>query len=74
MTPTPPTKGTMMKSWKTTLAGVLTIVGALCTAGIAALKGQMEVAIGALTVGIPSGIGLMKSRDDDKSSEDVGTK
>ncbi len=60
-----------MKSWKTTLGGILTILGAVSAAGLAALKGNYEAAIGALTVGLPAGIGLIKARDNDKTSEQV---
>jgi len=63
-----------MKSWKTTTGGILTILGAVCTAGLLALKGQYEAAVGVLSTGIPSGIALIAARDNDKSSEDVGTK
>lgn len=52
-----------MKDWKTTICGILTIVGAACTAGIAALHGQTTVAIAALTTGVPVGIGLIKAAD-----------
>lgn len=52
-----------MKDWKTTVCGILTIVGALCTAGIAAIHGQSTAAIGALTTGIPVGVGLIKAAD-----------
>jgi len=63
-----------MKSWKTTASGILTIVGAVATAGLLALKGQYEAAIAALSTGIPTGIGLIAARDNDKSSEDVNAK
>ncbi len=52
-----------MKDWKTTLAGVLTILGSLCTAGLALLHNQPTAAIGALTTGIPMGVGLIKAAD-----------
>ncbi len=63
-----------MKSWKTTTMGILNIVGAIATAGVLALKGQYEAAIAALSTGIPSGIGLIAARDNDKSSESVNAK
>jgi hypothetical protein len=63
-----------MKSWKTTAAGILTLVGCVATAGLLALKGQYEAAIAALSTGIPSGIGLIAARDNDKSSEAVNAK
>jgi len=52
-----------MKDWKTTLAGVLTIVGALAGAGLAFLHGQTSTGVAALTTGIPTGIGLIKAAD-----------
>jgi len=63
-----------MKSWKTTTAGVLTIIGAVATAGVLALKGQFEAAVGALTLGVPQGLGLIAARDNDKTSEQVNAK
>jgi len=52
-----------MKDWKTTTAGILTIIAAACTAGLALLKGNTPVALGALGTGIPAGIGLIKAAD-----------
>ncbi len=52
-----------MKDWKTTVAGVLTIVGSICTAGLAFMHGQTTAGIGALTTGIPMGVGLIKAAD-----------
>lgn len=63
-----------MKSWKTTTAGVLTIIGAVASAGVLALKGQYEAAVAALTLGIPQGLGLIAARDNDKTSEQVNAK
>ena len=65
-----------MKSWKTTLAGV----GAILAAIGAALNAQFDA--DPLTVvnwtmtfaAIMAGAGLIYSRDNDKSSEQVGTK
>jgi hypothetical protein len=56
----------MKKDWKTTVAGVLTILGSLCTAGLLFLKGQQVAAIGTLTTGVPAGIGLIKASDASK--------
>jgi hypothetical protein len=53
----------MQKDWKTTLAGVLTIIGSLCGAGLAFLHGQTTTGIAALTTGIPTGVGLIKAAD-----------
>ena len=55
-----------MKQWETTLCGILTIVGSVCTAGIAFLHGQTTVAISALSAGIPTGVGLMRAKDANK--------
>lgn len=52
-----------MKDWKTTVAGVLTIIGSVCTAGLAFLHNQPTLAIGALTTGVPTGIGLIHASD-----------
>jgi hypothetical protein len=51
-----------MKDWKTTLAGVLTIVGTLATAGLAYLHGQ-PINTGATLAGITAGVGLIKAAD-----------
>jgi hypothetical protein len=56
-----------MKDWQTTLAGVLTIIGSVCAAGLAFLHGQTTTGIAALTGGIPSGIGLIKAADSKKA-------
>lgn len=51
-----------MKDWKTTLAGVLTIVGAITSAGLAYLNKQpinTTATFTALTVGV----GLIKAAD-----------
>jgi hypothetical protein len=52
-----------MKDWKTTVCGILTILGSICTAGIAALHGQTTTAIAALSTGVPVGVGLIKAAD-----------
>ena len=53
-----------MKDWKTTLAGVLTIVGTL-TAGLAYLNKQ-PINTAATLAGIMTGIGLIKAADSAK--------
>lgn len=55
-----------MKDWKTTAAGVLTILGALASAGLAFLHNQPTAGIAALTTGIPTGVGLIKAADSTK--------
>lgn len=52
-----------MKDWKTSLAGVLTIIGSICGAGLAFLHGQVPTGVAALTTGIPTGIGLIHAAD-----------
>lgn len=52
-----------MKSWKTTLSGVLTIVAAIATGALLVMKGQVEAGIGAAIAGITSGIGLINAKD-----------
>jgi hypothetical protein len=51
-----------MKDWKTTLAGVLTIVGTLTTAGLAFLH-QQPVNIPTVIAGLTAGAGLIKAAD-----------
>jgi len=67
------TEGKMKGSWKTTASGV----GAILTSLGLLAKGLSESdmgLVGAGVTGIISGIGLLLARDNDKSSEDVGTK
>jgi uncharacterized membrane protein (DUF441 family) len=54
-----------MKDWKTTLAGVLTIVGTLTAAGLAYLNKQ-PINTAATLAGIMTGIGLIKAADSAK--------
>ena len=65
-----------MRSWQTTLAGVGAIMVALGGAIVAQFDmdpttaPNWEVAIAAVV----AGFGLLRARDNDKSSEDVGAK
>lgn len=65
-----------MKSWKTTTAGIGTILAALG----AALSAQFDADPltvanwGAVITAITAGVGLILARDNDKSSEDAGVK
>ncbi|MGA2443298.1 MAG: hypothetical protein ABSH08_20290 [Tepidisphaeraceae bacterium] len=52
-----------MKDWKTTVAGILTIISACCASGMAFMNGHVEVGVTALTTGIPMGVGLIKAAD-----------
>ena len=61
------------KSWKTTLAGVSSILAALAGLAKGVSDGDYSI-IGASISGIVAGIGLIMARDNDKSSEQVGAK
>jgi hypothetical protein len=63
-----------MNSWKTTMTGVLSIVVALATAGIAWLKSGAIPDLGPVVVAVTAGVGLILARDNDKSSEQAGAK
>jgi hypothetical protein len=65
-----------MKSWKTTAVGILTGVGIIVTQLAAIIDSDPETVLSweALAAGLAAlGIGWF-ARDNDKSSEDVGTK
>lgn len=51
-----------MKDWKTSLAGVLTIIVTLATTGLAYLHGQ-PINTTATLAGVTTGIGLIKAAD-----------
>ena len=55
----------MKKSWKTTVMGILTILGALAVAGNALLDNDPATNpdMGALWVSIMAGIGLITAKD-----------
>jgi hypothetical protein len=63
----------MGKSWKTSAAGIGAILSALGLLAKALSDGDMAQ-VGVAITGIITGIGLLMARDNDKSSEDVGTK
>ena len=63
-----------MNSWKTTVMGVLTILVALASAGLAWLKGGVFPDLGPVIAGVTVGVGLIAARDNDKTSEQVGAK
>ena len=52
-----------MKSWKTTLTGVLTIIAGLTSGGLLVMKGQVEAGIGTAITAITAGIGLINAKD-----------
>lgn len=62
-----------MNSWKTTSAGLLTIIGALVTLWFHRAGLTPEIVMGCATA-VLTGIGLILARDNDKTSEDVGAK
>lgn len=51
-----------MKDWKTTAAGIATIVGTLCTAGLALYHGQ-AINFPVVSAGIATGVGLIHAAD-----------
>lgn len=62
-----------MKSWKTSLAGVSTVLGGIAALAAMVAKGNYDGAgISAAIAAITSGFGLMFARDNKVSSEDVG--
>ncbi len=62
-----------MKSWKTTSAGILTIIGALVSLWFERHFLTPEIVMAAATA-VLTGIGLILARDNDKTSEDAGAK
>ncbi len=62
-----------MRSWKSTIVGVLLLLGALISGGIATLDDDPSTTIDFEEI-IATGAGLhaIIGRDDDKTSEDVG--
>lgn len=63
-----------MKSWKTTLGGVATILGAVASAIKFGIAGQYAETVSVLSVGIPAGISLINARDHNVTSEQAGLK
>lgn len=61
-----------MTSWKTTMAGVLSIVVAVGSAAVAWLKTGTFPDLGAVIAAVTAGVGLIVARDNDKTSEQVG--
>jgi hypothetical protein len=63
-----------MKSTRTTIAGIATILSAILIA-LAAMFDSNPATVadwGVVFAGVSTGIGLLLARDNDKSSEDVG--
>jgi len=62
-------------SWKTTSAGITMVVGGIVGIYFSIKNGTFNEAVATTSLGgILGGIGLICARDNDKSSEDVGTK
>lgn len=61
-------------SWKTTTLGICTIISAVSTAAVTYFKSGILPDFGLLISAITAGIGLIKARDNDKTSEQVGAK
>lgn len=61
-----------MKSWKTTLGGVATILAGVSAAIKFALANDYGAAITTLTTTLPAGIALIFARDNNVSSEQAG--
>lgn len=65
----------MKRSWKTTTAGVATILVALGNAGQAVASGNFgSIDFPSLIAAVTAGLGLLFARDNAVSSEDVGLK
>ena len=58
-----------MKSWRTTIGGILSLLGTIAVAGKQALAGDYGSAIGTLSIGIPAGLALIAARDNKVSTE-----
>lgn len=65
-----------MKSWRTTITGILTILVAVAAAGKAFLDGDPSTVPNWETViaAVIAGVGLISARDNKVSSEDAGIK
>ncbi len=66
-----------MKSWKTTVCGILTVLAAAITLVAVPLLDEDPATPanwGAFGASLAAAVGLLFSRDNDKSSEDVGIK
>ena len=65
-----------MKSWRTTLLGVVMILGALASAAVALLDNDPATTVNLPAVGaaFTAGIGLILARDNGVTSESAGAK
>lgn len=62
----------MKASYKTTLSGILAILGTIVTAGKQAIAGDYVGALNTAIIGLPAGVGLIAARDHDVSSKQAG--
>lgn len=65
-----------MKSWKTTLAGIAAIIGAIALAISHQFDADPTTIAdwGAVFTVVAAGVGLLFARDNNRSSEEVGAK
>ena len=52
-----------MKNWKTTLTGVLTILGGVAAGGKLILAGQVTEGVAVIFTAVTAGIGLIAAKD-----------
>lgn len=52
-----------MKSWKTTVSGVLTILAGVAAGGKLILAGQVSEGIGVIITAVTAGLGLIAAKD-----------
>ena len=52
-----------MKNWKTTISGILTILGGIAAGGKRILAGQVTEGAGVLITAITAGVGLIVAKD-----------
>jgi hypothetical protein len=65
----------MKGSWKTTMVGILTLVGAIVTGAIALLDSDPTTVVDLTTIiQAITGLGLMVARDNKVTSEQAGAK
>lgn len=52
-----------MKNWKTTVSGILTILGGIAAGGKLIIAGQVTEGAGVLLTAITAGVGLIAAKD-----------
>ena len=60
-----------MKSWKTTVSGIASILAGVVLA-LRAITGEGEADFAGAIAAITAGVGLLMARDNDQTSESVG--